>query len=452
MLKCRYDGANPGETLSRMTQLTRIELPNPTAGQAMLSMIHELYPICRSITGDGVRETLGIVGSVIDLEVHEVASGSQAFDWTVPEEWNIRGGWIANMDGERLVDFANHNLHVLNYSEPVDRVVSNAELHEHLFSMPDRPDWIPYRTSYYNRNWGFCVTHNQAEQLRDEQYRVVIDSTLADGALTYGEYVVPGQSDEEILITTHVCHPSLCNDNLSGIALLTELARRLTDTRPFYTYRFLFIPGTIGSIVWLSRNESVVPRIRNGLVVVCVGDSGEFSYKKSRRGDTEVDRAALHVLQSRCESHKVIEFYPYGYDERQFCSPGFNLAVGSLSRTTHGEYPQYHTSADDLDFVSAASLTESLEVYLRVVEVLENNRTFINLKPHCEPQLGKRGLYGAVGAIDAQPIDVMTLLWILNLSDGESTLLDIAERSGISFRELVSGVNALLESDLLDVA
>ena len=415
-------------------------------------MIHALYPICRSITGDGVRQTLAAVSSVIDLQIHEVPSGTQAFDWTVPAEWNIHGGWIANMNGEKIVDFANNNLHVLNYSEPVDRVVSNEELQKHLFSIPDRPDWIPYRTSYYNRNWGFCVTHKQAETLKDEQYRVVIDSTLTDGSLTYGEYVVQGQSAEEVLITTHVCHPSLCNDNLSGIALLTELARRLTVSKPYFTYRFLFIPGTIGSIVWLSRNPDVVPRIRNGLVVVCVGDSGEFSYKKSRRGDTEVDRAALNVLQTCRDSHKVIEFYPYGYDERQFCSPGFNLAVGSLSRTTHGEYPEYHTSADNLEFVSATALTESLDVYLRVIEVLENNRTFINLKPHCEPQLGKRGLYGALGAIDAQPIDVMTLLWILNLSDGEASLLDIAERSGIPFRELVSGVNALLDSDLLDVA
>ena len=428
-----------------------IELPEASAGAAMYELVERLYPICRSITGDGVRETLAHVGQRIPLELHEVPSGTAAFDWTVPDEWNVRGGYIETMDGTRVVDFANHNLHVLNYSEPVNKVVSNAELHEHLFSMPDRPDWIPYRTSYYNRNWGFCVTHTQAQELTDDSYRVVIDATLEPGSLTYGEYYLPGETDEEILISCHVCHPSLCNDNLSGIALATALAEYLGGIKRRFSYRFLFIPGTIGSITWLSRNEDKVAKIRNGLVVVCVGDAGPFSYKKSRRGDTEVDRAVMNVLATHSPDHKLIEFYPYGYDERQYCSPGFDLAVGSLSRTTHGDFPEYHTSADDLSFVSAEQLRESLETYLKVIEVLENDRCYLNLSPKCEPQLGKRGLYGAVGALDAQPIDVMTILWVLNQSDGSQSLLDISERSGVPFRDLQRATVALLDSDLLTV-
>lgn len=428
-----------------------IQLPTSAAGDSMYRLIEALYPICRSITGDGVRSTLAEIQTRIPLELHEVPSGTAAFDWTIPDEWNIRGGYIETLDGERVVDFANHNLHILNYSEPIDRVVTNAELHDHLFSMPDRPDWIPYRTSYYNRNWGFCVTHSQAQTLTDPEYRVVIDSSLEPGSLTYGECYLPGDTEEEILVSCHVCHPALCNDNLSGIALATELAAYLRTIKRRFSYRFLFIPGTIGSVAWLSRNEAKVANIRNGLVVVCVGDKGPFTYKKSRRGNTEIDRAVMNVLQTTSPDHKLIDFYPYGYDERQYCSPGFDLAVGSLSRTTHGDFPEYHTSADDLGFVSPEALVGSLEAYLRVIEVLENDARYLNLSPKCEPQLGKRGLYGAVGALDKQPIDVMTILWVLNQSDGEHSLLDISERSGVPFRDLHRATLALLDSDLLAV-
>ncbi|MEM7220380.1 MAG: DUF4910 domain-containing protein [Pseudomonadota bacterium] len=419
------------------------------AGTQMFDLVEELYPICRSITGDGVRETLRRVSERLPLTVHEVPSGTAAFDWTIPDEWNVRDGYVADLAGNRVIDFQAHNLHVLNYSEPVDRVVTREELFEHLFTLPDRPDWIPYRTSYYNRNWGFCASANQAAELTDDEYRVVVDADLEPGSLTYGEYLKRGRSEEEVLISCHVCHPSLVNDNLSGIALATELARTLEGLDTHYSYRFLFVPGTIGSIAWLSRNEAQTAKIHCGLVVVCVGDAGAFSYKKSRRGDTVIDRAVLNVLTTTAPDHKVIEFYPYGYDERQYCSPGFDLAVGSLSRTTHGEYPEYHTSADDLSFVSAEQLAGSLDTYLQVIEVLECDRRYLNLSPKCEPQLGKRGLYGAVGALDQQPIDVMTILWVLNLSDGEHSLLDISERSGIAFRDLQRAVGALLASDLL---
>ncbi|MDP6376450.1 MAG: DUF4910 domain-containing protein [Pseudomonadales bacterium] len=417
-------------------------------GDEMYRLIEELYPICRSITGNGVRETLRAVHRLLPIEVYEVASGTQVFDWTVPKEWNIREAYIETLQGERIVDFAHHNLHVLNYSTPIDRDVGLEELKGHLFSLPDHPDWIPYRTSYYNENWGFCLTDNQLRTLNDDAYHVRIDSDLSDGSLTYAEYLIPGESAEEVLISCHICHPSLCNDNLSGIALATYLARELEQRTNRYSYRFVFIPGTIGSITWLCRNQARARNIVHGLVVVCVGDDGPFSYKKSRQGDAEIDRMVLNVLSHRDQPFKEIDFYPYGYDERQYCSPGFNLAVGSLSRSSHGDFPQYHTSADDLTLVSASNLQASLDAYLEVAEGLEGNRTYVNLAPNCEPQLGKRGLYGAVGA-QGEPLDTMTILWVLNLSDGSHSVLDIAERAGLAVAEVQAAARALCESGLL---
>lgn len=418
-------------------------------GEEMYELIRRLFPICRSITGDGVRETLGILRERLPIEIHEVKTGTQVFDWTVPREWNIRDAYIMDSHGRKVVDFHDNNLHVLNYSAPIRARVPLEELRKHLFSLPDRPDWIPYRTSYYSENWGFCVSHRQYLQLTEPEYEVVIDSELKDGHMTYGEYYKPGRSTEEILFSCHVCHPSLCNDNLSGIALAVQLARRMSDMDTRYSYRFLFIPGTIGSIAWLSLNEVKAERIRHGLVVVCVGDDGNLTYKKSRRGDTEIDRVVLNVLKSAGKPYKVIDFYPYGYDERQYCSPGFNLAVGSLSRTTHGEYPEYHTSADNLSFVKPANLVDSFDKYCQVVDALEHNYTYVNLSPKCEPQLGKRGLYGGIGAEDKKPVSTMTLLWVLNLSDGANSLLDISERSGVSFDEVAAAAAALTGAGLL---
>jgi aminopeptidase-like protein len=426
----------------------------PTAsGDEMFALIRELYPICRSITGNGVRETLRAVRARLPIDIREVASGTQVFDWTVPREWNIRDAWIADRSGKRVVDFRAHNLHVLNYSTPIRRRVPIEELRAHLFSLPEHPDWIPYRTSYYTENWGFCVSHRQLEALTEPYYDVCIDSELADGHLTYGEFLLEGETEEEVLISCHVCHPSLCNDNLSGIALSTWLGRALLERaksgrRSRYSYRFLFIPGTIGSITWLALNEARAKRICHGLVVVCVGDPGPFTYKKSRRGDTEIDRVVQNVLGARGEPFKRVDFYPYGYDERQYCSPGFDLAVGSLSRSSHGDFPEYHTSADNLEFVSQASLEESLATYLEIVDALEGNRTFVNLSPKCEPQLGKRGLYGSVGAT-GQPLDTMTLLWVLNLADGSRSLLDIAERAGLGITSVRAAADALVGAGLL---
>jgi aminopeptidase-like protein len=418
-------------------------------GAEMYQLIEELFPICRSITGNGVRQTLDSIKKLIPLTVHEVPSGTQVFDWTVPKEWNISDAYIKDASGKKIVDFKQNNLHVLNYSAPISARVSLSELQQHLFTLPDHPEWIPYRTSYYKETWGFCMSQKQYEQLADGEYEVHIDSSLEPGNLTYGEYFIPGETEEEVLFSCHVCHPSLCNDNLSGIALASFLAKDLAGRKLHYSYRFLFIPGTIGSITWLSQNEAKASNIKHGLVVTCVGDSGRFSYKKSRQGNAEIDRAVLNVLKHATKEHNIIEFYPYGYDERQYCSPGFNLAVGSLSRSTHGCYPEYHTSADNLDLVGPEYLADSLEKYLLVIDVLENNVKYVNQNPKCEPQLGKRGLYSAVGAQDKQKVDQMALLWVLNLSDGEHSLLDIAERSDMSFESIKVAANALVESGLL---
>jgi len=419
------------------------------AGAWMYRFIEELYPICRSITGEGTRDTLRRIAFHVPIEIHEVPTGTKAFDWTVPKEWNVRDAYVRNEARDRVIDFRKSNLHLLNYSIPFRGKVSLETLREHLFTLPDQPDRIPYRTSYYKENWGFCVSHRQADALREPEYEVCIDADLKDGSLSYGECFIQGSTDQEVLFSCHVCHPSLCNDNLSGIALTTWLAKHILSKNPKYSYRFLFLPGTIGAIVWLSRNEHLVTKIRHGLVVACVGDPGTPTYKKSRRGDAEIDRAVLHVLRTRGSPFSVREFTPYGYDERQYCSPGFDLPVGSLTRTPHGEYPEYHTSVDDLGLVRPESLADSLSLYLEVIEVLESNATYMNLCPKCEPQLGKRGLYRVLGGSPDAGEKEMALLWVLNMSDGNHSLLEIAERSGVGFRKLRDSASLLLEHGLL---
>jgi aminopeptidase-like protein len=431
---------------ARAEQLSGIDI---NAGAAMHQLMTELYPICRSITGDGFRHTMKILQSHLSLDVHEVPTGTQVYDWRVPREWNIRDAYVKNPQGEKIIDFARSNLHVLNYSIPVHDRLSLAELKTHLYSLPAQPDLIPYRTSYYKDNWGFCVPHRLLETLGEGEYEVFIDSTLQEGHLTYGEYVVRGETQDEVLISCHSCHPSLCNDNLSGISLTTFLAKVLTGRRLRYTYRFLFIPGAIGSITWLARNEASTQRIHHGLVVACVGDPGSMTYKKSRRGNAPIDCIVEHVLKHSGQPYSIREFSPYGYDERQYCSPGFNLPVGSLTRTPHGEFPEYHTSADNLEFVRPEFLADSLSRYLSVIRVLEGEARYLNTNPKCEPQLGKRGLYSATGGLAQTPQFQLALLWVLNLSDGSNSLLDIAERSELSFDLIREAATALIAHDLL---
>jgi aminopeptidase-like protein len=405
--------------------------------------MRELFPICRSITGDGVRETLAAVGRRIPLELHEVPSGTEVLDWTVPEEWNIEDAYIAK-DGRRVVDFRKSNLHVVSYSEPVRAVMPLTELRQHLHVLPEHPEWIPYRTSYYSRAWGFCLSQRQLDGLESGDYEVVIDSTLEPGSLTYGECFLPGDREDEVLLTTHVCHPSLANDNLSGIALLTEIGSRLQDVPRSLSYRLLFIPGTIGSITWLARNEARVSKIVGGLVLACIGDRASLTYKRSRRGDALVDRAASYVLGQG----QVVDFIPWGWDERQFNSPGFDLPVGSLSRSREGEYEEYHSSADDLELVRPEALEEALHAVLEILVVLDTDRRYLNLAPKGEPQLGKRGLYPRVGGPAAEQ-DQLAMLWVLNQSDGQHSLLDIADRSGIPFASLRRSALKLLEAGLV---
>ena len=412
-------------------------------GEEIYSLIKELFPICRSITGNGVRQTLRIIDRHIPLNISEVPSGTQVFDWTVPKEWNIRDAWIKDSNGIKIVDFQESNLHVVNYSIPIKAKMPLAKLRPHLFSLPEHPAWIPYKTTYYQESWGFCLSHNQLCSLTEDDYEVCIDSTLADGHLTYAEFLIPGESKDEILISTHICHPSLANDNLSGVCTAVFLARHLAVQRLKFSYRFLFIPGTIGAITWLGRNQGTVERIKHGLVLTGVGDRGGFTYKKSRRGNAEIDRTASHVLRQSADNYFIEEFSPYGYDERQYCSPGFDLPVGRFSRTPYGKYPEYHTSGDNIDFIRVESLSESFAALINMLEVLEGNRFYVNLVPHCEPQLGKRGLYDRVGSKQ------LAMLWVLNLSDGHHSLLDIAEMSDTSFRQIQEAADALHQAKLL---
>jgi len=417
-------------------------------GEQMHQFAKELYPICRSITGDGIRKTLAKIGERIPLTISEVPTGTTVFDWQVPKEWNIRDAYIKNLHGERVVDFERSNLHVVSYSAPVHATFSLSNLRPHLHTLPDHPDWIPYRTSYYREDWGFCLSHNQLLALQDADYDVCIDSSLEAGSLTYGECYLAGQSENEVLISCHACHPSLANDNLSGLTVATTMASVLAGRDRRYSYRFLFIPGTIGAITWLARNADTARQIRHGLVLTCVGDAGGFHYKKSRRGDAEVDRAMEHVLRHSGETAEILEFSPYGYDERQYCSPGFNLPVGCLMRSTWGTFPEYHTSADNLDFIHPGQLARTLGVCLSVCDVLEENRFYVNQNPFCEPQLGKRGLYRSTGG-ESIDVEIHARLWVLNLSDGEHSLLDIADRSGLPFNTILDAAELLKASGLI---
>jgi aminopeptidase-like protein len=419
-------------------------------GNDIYTLAAELYPICRSITGDGVRATLRLISEHIGLSLHEVPTGTAVFDWTVPREWNVRGAHIRDSRGRTIVDFADSNLHVVSYSTPVRKTMSLAALSKHLHTLPEQPDAIPYRTSYYADDWGFCLPHRLFLSLAEDNYDVMIDASLTDGSLTYGEYVHRGETEDEFLLSAHVCHPSLANDNCAGVALLATLAKRLIGVKTRLSYRFVFAPGTIGAITWLARNEDIVHRITSGLVVSMVGDSGGPNYKRSRRGDAKIDRAVAHVLRHSGLPAKTHAFSPYGYDERQYCSPGFNLPVGLFQRSMYGSIPQYHTSADDLSIITPFSLGESYGLIVDAVDVIENDDVFINTLPKGEPQLGKRGLYASsIGGAATAAVSNMALLWTLNLSDGEASLLDIAERADLPFSLISSAARRLEATGIL---
>ena len=435
------DGARP------LTGVDWSAVPDPAdAGAELHALIAELMPLPRSLTGNGVRATFDVLDRIVALDRTEVPTGTQAFDWTIPREWNVRGARLYGPDGEAIADFADSTLHLLGYSLPVQARMPLAELRPHLFSDPKRPDVIPFRTSYHHENWGFCLPHATLEQLEDGGYEVFIDSTLEEGHLTYAEAAVTGAEPTEVLISTYVCHPQLANDNLSGVVLAALLARTLGGMRLRLSYRFVFSPATMGPLAWLSRNEDRLGLIRAGLVVSCVGAPGRLTYKRTRRGNAEIDRAVEIALRDLGDDHELRDFSPLGGDERQFCSPGFDLPVGVLSRTPQDEFPEYHSSADDLELVRPDLLADSFRAYLRVIDVLEGNGTYVNTNPRGEPQLGRRGLYRTIGG---GSFAEAALLWVLNLSDGTNDLLETARRSRLPFADIREAADRLLDVGLL---
>lgn len=419
------------------------------SANGMYQLVKELFPYCRSITGNGVRQTLKTIQKSIPLELIEIPTGTKVLDWEIPEEWNISDGYILDDKANKIVDFKELNLHVLNYSTPVNKKVSLQELKDHTFTLPAHPDLIPYRTSYYQKKWGFCMSQNQLDSLSEGEYQVYIDSEHKKGSLSYGELYIKGNSSKEVLISTHICHPSLANDNLSGISVATFLAQYLLGRTLNYSYRFLFIPGTIGSIAWLSRNEDKLEHIEHGLTITLLGDQSNFTYKRSRRGNSEIDKIAEYYLEQNYPKHTILDFIPYGYDERQYCSPGFNLPVGCFTRNTFGEFKEYHTSGDNLEFISEEKLQESLQALQDILEIAEHSRSYINTNPKGEPQLGRRGLYEKIGGTNDSKLTQLASLWVLNLSDGSNTLMDIAIRSGIEFEVIVEASEALKQCGLL---
>ena len=435
------------------------------------SLMEDLFPICRSITGDGVRKSLKILKKIIGLNIFEVKTGTTIFDWEVPNEWNIKDAYVKDRNGKKIIDFKESNIHLVSYSIPINEKISLKDLKKHLHSLPKKPNSIPYVTSYYKKNWGFCLTDNKLKLMKDDYYNVKIDSSLISGSLTYGEYYKRGKISDEILISTYICHPSLCNDNISGVAVSAILAKILTKINTYYSYRFIFIPETIGAITWLSKNIKNISKIKHGLVITCVGNGNNLTYKKTRDGDSIIDNVVIETLEKSGKNFKIQEFYPFGSDERQFCSPGINLPVGVLMRTPYYEFKEYHTADDNLKIIKKKWLNDSLITLCKIISKLENEKnsenpknkkfielkhdTYLNLKPKCEPQLGKRKLYREISKQrlvdknDSENLKEMSIFWVLNFSDGMHSLEDISKKSELPLELLKKSAKILVEKKLL---
>lgn len=432
------------------TQVMAADAAEP--GRWMHQLASRLFPIHRSMSGEGNRETLRVLNEYVPVKIHEVPTGTPVFDWTVPREWSIRDAYVADDQGRRIIDYRQSNLQIVNGSNPLRARMTWAELKPRIHTLPEHPDWIPYRTDFFTDGWGFCMSQRAFDhadgQVGDRQLEVVIDASYADGSLTYGEVFLPGKTDRELLLYAHLCHPSLANDNLSGIVIATRLARELASAERYYSVRIVFAPATLGAITWLAINEANLSRIDHGLILTLLGDRAPLSYKRSRRAHAVVDRAAeyLHEAGTIGSLH---EFSPLGYDERQFCSPGIDLPMGRLMRSEHGQFDQYHSSGDDLDFITPRALEESLDACRSLIHILENNRTYQNRKPKGEPQLGEYGIYRAFGKADDRGQLQEAILWLLNLTDGTNDLLSISRRSGLPFDLLDRAAKLLLSHDLI---
>lgn len=418
-------------------------------GREMYGYLERLFPLCRSITGNGVRESFTILQEIAPIRIDEVASGTEVLDWTIPLEWNVHEAYVADSSGKRIIDFRTHNLHLVGYSAPFEGKLTLAQLQEHLHSLPEQPDVIPYVTSYYAKRWGFCIPHRQRQALTEQIYTVNIDSTLTPGSMTMGDLVIPGTSNEEILLSTYICHPSMANNELSGPIVAAFLARELAQRGPrHYSYRFVFVPETIGAIAYIAKHlEQLKRAVKAGYVITCVGDPGPFSYLESRLGNRLVDRISAHVLKHAAKDYFWYDWLERGSDERQYGWPGIDLPVGSLMRTKYGQYSQYHTSADNLDFVTVEALEGSLTMYLRCIDALEANHTYLSTTL-CEPQLGRRGLYPTLSTRESG-LSVRTLVNVAALSDGKTDLLTIAERLNKPIWELHLLANQLVEAQVL---
>lgn len=424
------------------------EKSNNSVGLKMYELLKRLFPICRSLTGDGVRETLKIISETIPLKIHEVPTGTKVFDWEVPKEWNIKSAYIENENGERIIDFKESNLHVMGYSIPVDKVVTLEELQQHLYSLEELPNAIPYITSYYSENWGFCLEHEKRQNLKEGNYHVIIDSSLEDGSLTYGECIIPGESDEEIFLSTYICHPSMANNELSGPVLATELAAWIALKPRKYTYRFVFIPETIGSITYLSKNlDKMKENIIAGFNITCAGDDGPYSFLASRDADTLADKVAKNVLHFTHPDYLSYSFLERGSDERQYCSPGVDLPVVSIMRSKYATFPEYHTSLDNLDFVSPTGLAGAFNVYQNCLEVLEHNVVY-KMTCLCEPQLGQRGLYPSISTLDSA-LMLKDMRNLIAYTDGTNDLIDISNIINTSVLNLLPIVRKLLKNELI---